>query len=92
MRRLPSPWVAIPVLLAAVAGGLVGYFVTDASCAPGSCVAAATVVGVLVALGTGVGVGVVVVLAIRSLAEWRDHAERDVLIEVEPEDPGPPTC
>lgn len=92
-RRLPSPWVSIPVLVAAIAGGIVGYIVTDASCAPDTCVAAASVVSGLVAVLAGTGVGVVVVLALRSLAEWREHADREILTAVDDDhEKGPPTC
>lgn len=80
MRRLPNPWVSIPVVVAAIAGGIIGYLVTDASCAPGSCAATASVVAILGALATGVGVGVVAILALKSLAEWREHAEREILV------------
>lgn len=92
MKRLPNPWVSGPVAVAAAAGGAVGYFVTDASCAPDSCAAAAVLVGLGVALGAAAGVGVVVVLALKSLAEWRTHTEREVLVEDPSDPPGPPTC
>ena len=92
--RMPNPRVAIPVLISALAGGVVGYFVTDASCAPESCTTSAVIVAGLVAIGAGIGVGVVVVLAVRSFAEWRlqSEAEPVVTIEVPDGDPGPPTC
>lgn len=90
--RLPNPWIAVPVLLSAVAGGIVGFVVTDASCAPGSCGAAAAVVAALVALGVGAGVGVVAVLAVRSIAEWREQADREITLPVDDEPAGPPTC
>ena len=93
MRRLPNPWVILPVALAAAAGWIIGFFVTDASCSPGSCTAAAAIVATLAAAATAIGVGVVVVLALKSLSEWREHADREILTEVEPEEPvGPPTC
>lgn len=88
--RLPNPRVALPVLASAAAGGVVGYVVTDASCAPGSCAGAAAAVAAGVALAAGVGVGVVVVLALRSFAEWRSLDERVVTVP-DPEE-GPPTC
>ena len=59
MRRMPNPWVAIPVLVASIAGGAVGWFVTDASCAPDSCGVMAGSVAAIAAIGTGIGVGVV---------------------------------
>jgi hypothetical protein len=85
-RRLPNPWVAIPVLVSTVAGFFVGFFVTDASCAPGSCTVAASMVGVVAGLAVGFGIGVVVVLAMKSLDEFRTHRDRDVTVEVDPED------
>jgi len=89
----PNPWVVLPVLLATIAGGAVGYFVTDASCAPASCGVAAVAVALGVALAAAAGVGVVVVLAVRSLAEWRSQQEIGT-VESPSEtttDPGPPT-
>lgn len=77
--RLPNPWVGIPVALAAIGGAAVGYFVTAASCAPSSCVVPAIGVAVGSGLIAAIGVGVVVVLALRSLAEYRDGLDRDVL-------------
>ncbi|MBI5157415.1 MAG: hypothetical protein HZA58_05300 [Acidimicrobiia bacterium] len=84
----------IPVGVSAVAGGVVGYFVTDASCAPASCTTPAVLMAAVVALAAGIGVGVVVVLAIRSFAEWRLQSEAGpvVTIEARDEDPGPPSC
>lgn len=90
MSKLPNPWIAIPVLVAAVAGGAIGFLVTDASCAPDSCGVAAGIVATLTALGTGVGTAVIAVLAIKSLTEWRDHADREITVSQEQQ--GPPTC
>ena len=90
MRRFPNPWVVLPVAVAALAGGFVGFFVTDASCAPDSCTVPAILVAVGVALAAAVGVGVVVVLALKSLSEWKEHEERDILTREDP--PTPPTC
>jgi len=93
MSRMPNAWIAIPVVIAAIAGGAVGFFITDASCVPGSCPVAASIVGLVTAVGTGIGVGVVAVLAIKSITEWRQHAEREVLTSAESTEPtGPPTC
>lgn len=80
MRRFPNPWVVIPVLLSGLAGGTVGYLVTDASCAPGSCAVAAAITAVIVGLAIAAGVGVVAVLALKSLDEHRTHRERSVLV------------
>ena len=92
--RVPNPRVAIPILVSAAAGGVVGYFVTDASCGPRSCPIEATAVGLAVALGAGIGVGVVVILAVRSFAEWRLQQETDpaVTIPAPERDPEPPAC
>lgn len=81
--RLPNPWVAIPVIVSAVAGVVVGYIVMDASCAPGSCAAAAAVTGALVGLGAAAGVGVVAVLAVRSIAEWQEQRDREITLVVD---------
>lgn len=90
MNRIPNPWVVVPVAAAAVAGGAVGYLVTEASCSPGSCGLAAALIGIVTAVGAAVGVGVVVVLALKSLSEWREHGDREITIRQERE--GPPTC
>lgn len=93
MSRRPNLWVAVPITLAALAGGVVGYFVTDASCAPGRCTLVAVSVAVVVGIGAAVGVGVVVVLALKSLSEWQEHADRGILTETDPDTPRtPPTC
>ena len=85
MRRLPNPWVTVPTLLAGIAGGVVGYLVTDASCGPGSCGLAAAITAVVAGLVIAGGVAVVAVLALRSLDEHRLHRERSVLV-FDPED------
>jgi hypothetical protein len=91
--RLPNPWILIPTALAAVGGAVVGYFVTDASCSPESCVPLASGVAVIAAALTAAGVAVVIGLALQSLSEWRDHADRRITTRVEEEEPqGPPTC
>ena len=85
MRRIPNPWVTAPALLAGAAGGVVGFLVTDASCAPGSCVPAAVITAIVAGLMIAVGVGTVAVLALRSLDEHREHRDRSVLV-FDPED------
>ena len=87
MRRLPNPWVAVPALLAGIAGGIVGFIVTDASCAPGNCRVVASITAAIVGLGIAVGVGVVAVLALKSIDEHRVHRERMVLTMLEGEQP-----
>jgi hypothetical protein len=90
LRRRPNPWVATPVLVAALAGGLLGFFVTDASCAPGSCRIAAALIGTAVAVVVGGGIGVVTVLALKSLDEFRTHRDREILTITDDEEPKSP--
>lgn len=80
------------MVLAAVAGGVVGFFVTDASCAPGSCTPAAAVVAGVVAIVAAVGIGVIAVLALRSLDEFQSHREREILTETDAAEESPPVC
>lgn len=89
MRRLPNPWIAVPALAAAIAGGIVGFFVTTASCVPGGCVLAASLVGAVAGIAVGVGVGVIAVLAFRSLDEFRSHRDREILTALEPDQETP---
>lgn len=89
--RMPNPRIAVPVALSGIAGGVVGYFVTAASCAPDSCRGAAIGMSLLVGLAVAGGVGVVVVLAVRSFAEWRQQSSAEPVVTVE-EPQGPPTC
>ena len=80
MRRLPNPWVAVPVMVSGLTGGAVGYIVADASCAPGSCTVAALIAAVVTGLAIDAGVGVVAVLALKSIDEHRVHRERMILV------------
>jgi hypothetical protein len=92
--RLPNPWVTLPVLLSTVAGGVVGYLITEASCV-GRCTVPAILVGTGVAVAVAVGVGTVVVLAVRSMREWRELQDREVAVFEESAagaEPEPPTC
>jgi hypothetical protein len=89
--RFPSAWVTVPVLGGTVAGGVVGYLITQVSCAPGSCTVAAVGIGLVSAAAAFFGIGTVLVLALRSLAEWRELQARGGPAPSE-EDPGPPTC
>ena len=75
-RRLPNPWVLIPVLLGSVIGGVIGWSVTTVNCGPEGCVTAAVLVGVGSALVTAIGVLVVAVLVLRSLNEWQQAVRR----------------
>ncbi|MFQ5947673.1 MAG: hypothetical protein ACE5KX_02270 [Acidimicrobiia bacterium] len=76
--RAPNPWIAVPVLIATAAGGLIGRNVVHVNCGRGGCLAAEIAAGVFGALVAFFGVGIVVVLAVRSLAEWRQAHGSDV--------------
>lgn len=84
-RRLPNPWVLIPVVIGGLIGGLIGWSVTTVSCRPDGCVTMAVLVGMGAALVTAGGVLVVAVLAIRSLNEWQEAERRG-------EEPPGPGC
>lgn len=93
MKRLPNPWILLPTLVAAGAGAVVGFFVTDASCAPDSCVGLASTVAAFGGLLTAAGVAVVVVLTAKSFSEWATHADREITTLADPDEPPtPPTC
>lgn len=91
MMRRPNPWVAVPVVVATLIGGVVGFQITRVSCAPDTCTGAALGVGIIAALVACLGVGTVVVLAVRSIAEWREIQARGAAPPPD-EEPGPPTC
>lgn len=64
---------AVPVLLAGVTGGFIGWTVTRLGCDGTSCSQVVNVaVGLLTGLVAAAGVGIVVVLADRSLREWNE--------------------
>ncbi len=90
MKR-PNPWIALPVLIATVAGAVIGFQVTRVSCAPDGCLPSAVIIGLISALVAFFGVGTVMVLAVRSIAEWREQQARGGP-QPPVEDPGPPTC
>lgn len=73
MRRL-NRWVLLSVLGAFVAGGFVGWIVTDIGCATDDCSTSAIFIGFVSGLVAATGVGVVVVLADLSLREHRESA------------------
>ncbi len=63
----------VPVLLAGVVGGFIGWTVTRVGCSDTPCSALSSLaIGVMSGLVAAAGVGVVVVLADRSLREWRE--------------------
>ncbi|MGI9648626.1 MAG: hypothetical protein ACR2OI_08925 [Acidimicrobiia bacterium] len=89
-RRLPNPWVAVPVILATAVGWFVGSSVARVSCGTESCTADEILWGTVGALVGFAGVLVVSVLVVRSLAEWAAlSAEEKQRREEERE---PPTC
>ena len=89
-RRLPNPWVAIPVLVSTAVGWFVGSRVAGISCGADGCVGQEIVWGAVGALVGFVGTLVVAVLAVRSLAEWAalTEAEREQRSTRDE----PPTC
>ena len=75
MRR-PNPWIAVPAVAMGALGGVLGWVVTNASCAQGGdepCPGWAALFAALAFTGVMVGVGLVLVLVYRSLAEWREQ-------------------
>ena len=63
----------LPVLLAGVTGGFIGWTVMRISCGTAPCSPFSTLaVGLLSGLVAAAGVGIVVVLADRSLREWNE--------------------
>ncbi|MBT8200786.1 MAG: hypothetical protein KJO36_09730 [Acidimicrobiia bacterium] len=69
-RRIPNPWIGIPVVIATVLGWLIGGAVGRVGC-EGSCAGTELVLSALGAIVGFVGTLVIVVLAVRSLAEWQ---------------------
>ena len=68
------------ILVAGLAGGLIGYGFGDLQCAPGRCPSRGTyhAVGALVgAVFAAGGTAVVAVLALRAMGEWRAIADRE---------------
>lgn len=76
----PPVWARVlavgSILIAGVAGGLIGWSVTDLQCT-GDCAATSAAVGVFGAVVCAVGVAVVAVLTLRAMAEWRAIEARD---------------
>lgn len=69
-RRIPNPWIGIPVLVATVLGWLIGGAVGRVGC-DNSCAGAELLLSALGAIVGFAGTLVIVVLAVRSLAEWQ---------------------
>ena len=89
-RRLPNPWVALPVLLATGIGWFVGSSVARVSCGPAGCTGDQILWGTVGAIVGFVGVLVLSVLVVRSLAEWSALSEDDRRRRSEESEP--PTC
>ena len=89
-RRLPNPWVAIPVVIAAAVGYFVGSRVAGLSCGTDGCTGQQILWGTMGALVGFVGVLVVSVLVVRSLAEWAALSEADKARRGRREEP--PVC
>jgi len=96
-RRFPSPWVAVPVLLATGVGWFVGSRVARLSCEPADCTGSEVVWGLIGAIVGFVGMLVVAVLVVRSLAEWaalsaQDKQRRAQQRQAKRDSGEPPTC
>lgn len=77
MARLRYTFV-VPVLVAGVVGGFIGWTVTRVGCSDAACSAVGSLaIGVVSGLVAAAGVGVVVVLADRSLREWQEWQRSD---------------
>jgi len=59
----------LAIVIAGLSGGLIGYAVTDISCADG-CPVQAGLIGLASAVGCAIGVAIVAVLTLRAMAEW----------------------
>ena len=64
--------VAVPVVIGAMAGGLLGKSIVHTLCLPETCRAAETTAAVLTSAGSLVGVGLVVALVTKSFDEFRE--------------------
>jgi hypothetical protein len=80
LSALPSPTSRIiafvAVLVAGLAGGLIGYALVDIQCS-GNCVVPTGIGLFLGASLTAFGMGVVAVLVLRALGEWRELQDSD---------------
>jgi len=76
----PPVWARIAavssIIIAGVAGGLIGWSVVDLQCTT-DCSTNAALVGVGTALICAIGVAVVAVLTLRAMAEWKAIENRD---------------
>lgn len=80
LSALPSPASRIiafvAVLIAGLAGGLIGYALVDIQCS-GDCTVPTGIGLFLGATLTAFGMGVVAVLVLRALGEWRELQDND---------------
>ena len=80
LSALPSPASRIvafvAVLVAGLAGGLIGYALVDIQCS-GDCTVPTGIGLFLGATLTAFGMGVVAVLVLRALGEWRELQDND---------------
>ncbi len=88
-RRYPSPWVAVPVLVASGIGWFIGARVARVTCQSASCTSDEIVWGLAGAAVGFVGVLIVSILVVRSLAEWAELTEEQ---RRPTRSEGPPTC
>ena len=80
LSALPSPLARavafVAVLVAGVAGGLIGYALVDIQCS-GDCTVPNGIGLFLGSTLTAFGMGVVAVLVLRALGEWREIQDHD---------------
>ncbi len=76
------------ILVAGLAGGLIGYAVTDVSCIDG-CPNWAAFGAAVGAITAAAGVAVVAVLTLRAVGEWRSIEEQRAIADQAPKDPAP---
>lgn len=74
LSAIPSPLARalafVAILVAGVAGGLIGFGFVDLQCT-GDCTTAAAIGAVVGALVAAAGTAVVAVLVLRAMGEWR---------------------
>ena len=68
---------AASIIIAGVAGGLIGWSVVDLQCTSEDCGTTAALVGLATALICAIGVAVVAVLTLRAMSEWKAIEARD---------------
>ena len=77
----PPVWARISavaaIIIAGLAGGLIGWSLVDLQCSGDDCGTTAALVGLGTAVICAVGVAVVAVLTLRAMAEWRAIEARD---------------